>query len=205
MRALGFEACAVFYNVSAAYLALLQPAAALPYLCKARMLARSLGLADGSGQAVHTARRSHIGGAIESALALTLRRPPFLLPPSRPVHSHSCTAHLSAVARHSASALPNKPFCRADKGPVWAALRCAADCSERTKTGAPTLRATPTGRGCRSRAALARLSMHRRSRSTRRECPHALRSDVRLRRCAVQRCASLLRHAPCALWRGSVG
>ena len=39
LRALGFEACAVFYNVSAAYLALLQPAAALPYLCKARMLA----------------------------------------------------------------------------------------------------------------------------------------------------------------------
>ena len=64
LHALGFKACAVFYNVSAAYLALLQPAAALPYLCKARMLARSLGLADGSGQAVHTARRSRIGGAI---------------------------------------------------------------------------------------------------------------------------------------------
>ena len=34
LRALGFEACALFYNVSAAYLALLQPAAALPYLCQ---------------------------------------------------------------------------------------------------------------------------------------------------------------------------
>ena len=125
LRALGFEACAVFYNVSAAYLALLQPAAALPYLCKARMLARSLGLADGSGQAVHTARRSHIGGAIESALALTLRRPPFLLPPSRP-------GALSLM--HCTSLCRGAPFCQ--RAPKQAILPCR----QRTSLGSAALR-----------------------------------------------------------------
>ena len=210
LRALGFEACAVFYNVSAAYLALLQPAAALPYLCKARMLAHSLGLADGSGQAVHTARRSHIGGAVESALALTLRRPKPFLPPSLSPGALSlmhCTSLCrggaippAALAKSSRSFRPRRQRTIS----FWAALRCSADCSERTKTGAPTLRATRTGRGCRSRAALARRRMRRLSRSTRRDA-HALRSDVSLLACAVQRCASLLRtrgRAPAWLWSG---